>query len=263
MSLFVKLDETDPYDTFAVLLRRSRLAMERAYIAAFEAHNRCADLLKEHRWQNFSVSDPLGFPVFGLPKGWPPAEVSQADRDAMWLDALTEDFQADQQAAPVVLTADDMLRRFARGVFQKPLTLDAGFGPTFGTERVPLTALLNAATNTLRHVSEWDELRKPPFPYQPAESFDEVSNERRAINNINVLQKAFGIGISGPIREPVSMRVLVAVNARGTVDYSYERFEDAVIATAREMAKGKGPTPLRKLDEALRRQQKVLRKAGR
>jgi hypothetical protein len=132
MSMFLKLDDADTYDTFAVVMRRSRLSMERAYNAAFEAHARSIALLEDHRWKSFSVSDPLGFPVFGVPAGFQQEPASRAELDGIWLDALAEDFQSDQQAAPVILTADDSLRRFGRGLFGKPPDIDAGYGPTYG-----------------------------------------------------------------------------------------------------------------------------------
>ncbi len=69
MSLFMKLDLSDPYDTFAVVMRRSRMAMERTFEAAFNAHKRCRELLHDHLWQSVNISDHLGFAVFGTPQG--------------------------------------------------------------------------------------------------------------------------------------------------------------------------------------------------
>jgi hypothetical protein len=257
MSMFVKLDDADPYDTFAVVMRRSRLSMERAYGAAFEAHARSVALLQDHRWKSFSVADPLGFPIFGVPAGYPRELPSRAELDAIWLDALAEDFQSDQQAAPVILTADDSLRRLGRGLFGKPADLEAGYGPTYG-EGVPFTSLLQAATNALRHVSEWDATRKPPFPYQSLETFVPNSTEWQAIRSINVIQRAFGIGQHEPIRDVISMRTLVAVDGLPTAP-AFERLEKALLETARAMARAKGKTPATKLENALNRQAKMLR----
>lgn len=262
MSTFLKLDESDPYETFAVVMRRSQLSMRSAYNAAFAAHIRCADLLKSHRWGSFSMSDPLGFPVFGLGDSAPPEPLSRAELDGMWLEALAEDFQADMQAAPVILTADDSLRRFARGVLGKPPALEDGFGPTYG-KGVHLTSLLQAATNALRHVSEWDETKTPAFPYKTLDQYKEKSPAWQAMRSIRVIQAAFGIGDNGPIRDVVSARVLIAVDGQlGTAEPSYDRFEAAVLTTAHEIAKSKGPTPARKLEEALNRQRKLVATVG-
>ncbi len=100
MSLFMKLDLSDPYDTFAVVMRRSRMAMERTFEAAFNAHKRCRELLHDHLWQSVNVSDPLGFALFGTPQGWNPEPNSREELDRMWLDAIAEDFQCDHLAAP-------------------------------------------------------------------------------------------------------------------------------------------------------------------
>jgi len=263
MSTFVKLDDSDPYETFAVVMRRSRLGMNNAYLAAFAAHIRCAQLLQDHRWGTIGVSDAFGFPIFGVPEPVRQGP-SEAELHAMWLDALAEDFQADQQASPVILVADDSLRRLARGIWGKPPTInEGGYGPTYG-RGVTLTALLQAATNTLRHVSEWDETKTPSFPYQPPETFKKNSIAWKAMQSISIIQRAFGLGESGPIRDVVSMRVLIAVDGKlGTEAPSYKRFEEAVITAAREIAQAKGKTPARKLDEALQRQERVLDRAGR
>jgi hypothetical protein len=88
----------------------------------------------------------------------------------MWIDAIAEDFQADQQAAPVILTADDALPRFGKQVLKMAPVLKRGFGPRFGATNTPvhLTMLLRAGTNTLRHVSEWDNNPKlcDPRPHR-------------------------------------------------------------------------------------------------
>jgi hypothetical protein len=264
MSLFLNLDQTDPYDTFAVIMRRSRLAMERTYEAAFDAHRRGADLLDSHLLHKWNVGDSSGFPIFAVPEGWQPEALSNAELEGMWLDAISEDFQADHLATPIVLTADDCLKRLANGIHGKPSEIEAGYGPEYGPGKVPLTSLLTAATNTLRHVSEWDEKRKPAFPYKPLSEYEVNSVEWQAMRSITVIQRAFGHGIFEAVRGPVSMRVLVAVDGLlGTSPPSYDRFEAAVLATARAVASAKGKTPLTKLETAIRRQAKMLRNVGR
>jgi hypothetical protein len=121
MSTFVKLDDSDPFETIAVIMRRSRLGMERAYLAAFAAHARCADLLRDHRWGTSAV-DATSFPIFGSSEAI--HVPTEGELQGIWLEALAEDLQADLQAAPVILGADDSLRRFARGVFGRPLGID-------------------------------------------------------------------------------------------------------------------------------------------
>lgn len=264
MSIFLNLDQTDPYDTFAVVMRRSRLAMERTYEAAFAAHRRCAELLDSHLMHKLNAGDPLGFPVFGVPEGWQPEQLSRVELDAMWLDAIAEDFQADHLAATVVLAADDSLKRLSRGIHGKAPELEAGYGPEYGPGKVPLTSLLTAATNTLRHVSEWDETRKPAFPYKPLSEYEVNSLEWQAMRNITIIQRAFGRGIHEAVRGPISMHVLVTVDGfGGTSPPAYERFESAVLEAARGIATAKGKRPLEKLDIALRRQAKLLKNVGR
>jgi hypothetical protein len=168
----------------------------------------------------------------------------------MWSNAAAEDFQADHQAAPVILTADDALQRFAKGVYGTAPGLDPGFGPKFGSTNTPvhLTTLLRAGTNTLRHVSEWDgnlKLRgphpdRPGDPYPDPTKLKEGSTAWLALQNIAVLRRAFGIGKSEPIRDVVSFRVLAAVD-RQIPQPSYERFETAVMDAARDIARQHGP----------------------
>lgn len=55
----------DPYEAFGATLRRSRPAMERAFLASFEAHRRCSDLIMEHLSTFDEVLlDASGFPIF-------------------------------------------------------------------------------------------------------------------------------------------------------------------------------------------------------
>ena len=79
------------------------------------------------------------------------------------------------------------------------------------------------------------------------------------MQSIRVPQQAFGMGITGPIRDVVSMRVLVAVDGQlGTAPPSYERFEESILTAAREIAGTKGKIATGKLEDALDRQAEVL-----
>lgn len=260
VSLFVNPDSLDPYVLFSTVLRRSRLGMQTAYDASFAAYLRCAQLLEDHRFGSAPRFGPLGLRVFADA----PDETSAptpAELDAMWADALAEDFQADHQAAPVLLTADDALQRFAKGVLGCAPGLFPGFGSCFGSTNtpVPLTSLLRAGTNALRHVSEWDENRelrgphknRPGDPYPDPETLKKGSPAWQAMQSIAILRDAFGIGKDGPIREVVSFRVLAAVD-RQIPTPAYERFEAAVKEAARDIARHGPRSALSRLESALK-----------
>lgn len=256
MSLFLKLERLDPYALFATVLRRSRLSMEAAYQASFDAYLRSVALLEEHRYASWHHDEAFNF--VGLISGAAPAArpaVSRAALDAQWLEAIAEDFQCDQQAAPVILFADDTLQRFAKGVFGKALGLAPGFGPAYGPEYAPpahLTTLLRAATNTLRHVSEWDDNPNLRFPYPDPSTLKKGSPEWQAMQSISVLQRVFGIGKHEPIRDVVSCRVLIQVDGQlGTAPASYARFEAAIIEAARDIARIGPPQGLSQLEAQL------------
>jgi hypothetical protein len=261
MSLFVNFEDLDPYVLFGAVLRRSRLSMQAAYEASFAAYLRCIRLLEDYRFGSAPRFGPLGFPVFAQTEGDLP-QISPAELDAMWSDAIAEDFQADHQAAPVILTADDALQRFAKGVRGKGPGLNPGFGQKFGSTSTPvhLTTLLRAGTNTLRHVSEWvdnPELRGPHGD-QPGEPYPDPAHLQRgstawlAMENISVLRRAFGIGKSDPINQVVSFRVLAAVD-REIPNPSYDRFAAAVLEAARDIARQGPSDALPRLEAALTR----------
>jgi hypothetical protein len=263
MSLFVNLEDFDPYLLFAAVLRRSRLSMQTAYEASFAAYLRCVNLLQDHRFGSAPRFGPLGFPVFADTRHEDDTpQISPADLDAMRSDAIAEDFQADHQAAPVILTADDALQRFSKGVRGNAPGLDPGFGPKFGSTSTPvhLTTLLRAGTNTLRHVSEWVDNRKlrGPHSHQPGDPYPDQANLKKgtpawlAMENISVLRRAFGLGRSEPINQVVSFRVLAAVD-RQIPEPSYDRFEAAVIEAARDIARHGPSDALPRLEAALAR----------
>ena len=112
MSLFLKIYDLDPYQSFIATLRRSRLGMRAAFSAAFAAHARCVDLMQQERWLT-ARSSPLPFPVFAgnivaVPTG--PKVVAQ--REELRAEAQAQDLQTDMQASVLLLSVDDMLQRF-------------------------------------------------------------------------------------------------------------------------------------------------------
>lgn len=257
MSRFLNLGDTEPYRLFGAVLRRSRLGMQEAHRAAFAADARCTELQQEERFVGARQS--YGFP-FSAFVGDISAEVDPASsaknserRDDLLAEAQAEDLFADQQSPVLILWADDTLRRFCRGVLKKHPTFTNGYGPLYGSpapqgDPVHLTSLLRAATNTLRHVSEWDDNPELVFPYDKkplSGTTDEKTDEQKlnekkaqeARRSIKILVRAFGIGKHEPIRDVVSWRTLVAIDGNlGTAPPDYQRFEDAILIAAREIA---------------------------
>ena len=275
MSRFLNLGDTDPYRLFGAVLRRSRLGMQEAHRAAFAADARCTELQQEERFLGARRS--YGFPFSGIAgdsfADVDPASVGQESerRDELWAEAQAEDLFADQQSSILILWADDTLRRFCRGVLKKLPTFTNGYGPLYGSpapqgDPVHLTSLLRAATNTLRHVSEWDDNPELVFPYDKKPSSgvsncdrsdEQKLNEKKAQEarrSIKILVRAFGIGKNEPIRDVVSWRTLVAIDGNlGTSPPDYQRFENAILIAAREMAYEAGPESRQSLETELAR----------
>ena len=191
-------------------------------------------------------------------------------KSSIFAEAQAEDLLADQQASILVLWADDALRRFARGILNKAPTFNKGYGMKYGcwTELnvpVPLTTLLRATTNTLRHVSEWDDNNALIFPYDDFKTKSkaevelltdqqrrEESAAKLALGNIKILRRAFGLGVTERIRDVVSWRCLVAIDGYlGTHEPNFQRFEDAVVLAAREMTAEVGPKSTKFLDQSI------------
>jgi hypothetical protein len=275
MSRYLKMGNLDPHQLFCAVLIRSRRGMQEAHRAAFEADARCSELQREERFLGFAQSS-YGFPipvfggdVTGSETGQSLEEIV-ARRDRIWIEAQAEDLFADQQASILILWADDTLRRFARGVLTMPPTFKKGYGRTYGcwppqSVPVPLTTMLRAATNTLRHVSEWDDNPELVFPYDKFERKTrqlkalmseqqrrDYNNAEQAIENIAILRQAFGIGVNEPIRDVVSWRTLVAIDGYlGTHQPDYQRFESAMLTAAREMADEAGSEARKQLETEL------------
>lgn len=257
MPRFLKLETLDPYELFASTMSTSRFAMRNAYSAAFEAHLRCSDLLRQHTWSQVDTDDvfeQIGLYDSGLPRRQVP---SRTELDRMYAQAYAEDLQADYLAGVLLLFADDALQRFAKGVLGVAPGLGDGFGPQYGDHRgkVRLTALLRAGTNAIRHVSEWDDYpwnELHPRKVYPTLEECATDRERRILENIVVFQRVLGYGIHERIRDVQSMRILIQIDGRfGTEEPNYDRFEEAVLATAREIASANGPAASVCLENAL------------
>ena len=236
MSRFLKLHSADPARRFGTVLRRSWPSMDSAYLAAFGANARCTELLEEERWLAAAALPPLPFLQFSTPVESP---VDLADRrEALWLSAEAEDVQADLQAGTVLLAADELLQTLARGLAVPALE----HGPLINGVR--FSTLLRTATNAIRYVAQWDDDPDLPFPYPSLASVPndkEHNNLRRALRNIEVIHRAFGIGAHERLTDPVSFRVLVAVDGQlGTGDPDFRRFARTLIETAESIAAAAG-----------------------
>lgn len=241
MSRFVRLEVHDPYVTFVTTLRRLRPAIERAFYAAFEASDASNEAMREYQWSQFD--DSYAEEVVG---GMMPVITRSAvDPEVLYATSIAEDSHCDMQATIVVLFADDLLQRFAHRVFGKKIGID-GYGPLH--RGVHLTSLLRATTNCVRHVSEWEDLR---FPYPELKDVAD-NDERVAIRNITVLQDAYGIGKHERIRDFVSWHTVVTIDGLyGTNPPDYQRFENALIEGARDIAGRAGGSAPSKLQAAL------------
>lgn len=270
MSGFINLDSLDPFELFGAQIRRSRFAVKAAYDGAFLAWDRKSELLREHQWSSsYGGSAPTS---------------PEADLDRMWDEAIAENVLADTQAAIVVLVASDALQRFIRGVLREDRRRE-GYGPEYGPPHrgtVKLTELLRTGANSVRHVSEWDDL--PWDSYRPwpsgttnvyptvadckvfAKRLDErleagelvtrqeretVDRMRIAMQNIEIFQRVFGIGENERIRDPVALRAITQVDGRLGGGTSYERFEAAMVRAAKEVAEQKGPDAATRFDAQL------------
>jgi hypothetical protein len=245
MSRFLRIDshQDDPYDLFVRSLRRSRQAIERTYHEAFQASDRCNALLKEVQWVWAQTKDAFEWATFIPTFG---GEIPAARIDNLYKDAQVEDHYCDLQSSIVALFADDQLQTLAEQVLGRRIGLE-GYGPVYGNG-VKLTAMLRATTNAIRHLSEWSDLK---FPYENPATLAARDSSRRQLDNIYVLQRAFGIGINEPIRDVVSWRTIVVIDGLyGTSPPEYVRFENAVMEAAMDIARNGPSDALTRLDAA-------------
>ena len=229
MTRFVKLDTLDPYVLFATVVNHSRNGLTVAFDKAFTAYGHCTSLLHEWQW---------GQAAFGAGRSAHyPRELTPEELGKLYVDAIAEDIAADLHAAVIVLFADDVLQRFAKGLLGSAPGLVPGFGPTYNG--VALTTLVRAASNAVRHLSEWDDNKRLTLPYPDPSEIPTNSPLRKPLQNIAVIKKATGIGYHERVRDTISMRALIAID--GTLGNasdgpSYRRIEAAVIAGARAIA---------------------------
>lgn len=144
--------------------------------------------------------------------------------------------------------ADDLLRRFYRQLFGKPLPFEPGYGKAHNGE-VRLTTLLQAGGNAIRHVSWWADNLK--FPY-PEDDTGLTNEEKRALANIRVIEKAFG-SFGGPWNRPPTWDVLFWMNAGSDwkPEENYDNFEAAIVDAALQIAEQHSPESAAKLRAAI------------
>lgn len=245
MPRMLRMERLDPYETFGASLRAARHALRVAYEEAWKASDRCNELQNTVLHEQLSDPDPFemaGFPSLREPR----ADVEDLDR--MWVQAYAEDLHADHQAGVVLLFADDALQRLAKGALN--LRAAPGIKTAFGRHYsgVRLTALLKAGTNAIRHASEWDEELQIPYP----QAEQRTSRQRQQMESIEVLQRVLGVGISEPIREAHSWKILSLLDGKyGTEDPDFARVESAVVGAAKEIAASAGSDGEARLNAAL------------
>jgi hypothetical protein len=235
MPRILRLERDDPIPQFFATIRRLREPIERAYFDAFAASDACNDGLRAARelFQSSLHAYDLNQASAG---GNGSRDVDQVNE--LYRIAYADDLRCDLQASLVVLFADNAIQRLGKRLFQRPIGL-RGFGTLFND--VHFTTLVRATTNTLRHVDDWADL---PFPYPEADAATSPI-ERVQLENIVVLQKAFGIGKHEAIRDLVSWRTIVTIDGLyGSQPPDYRRFENALLAAAREICETSGPLPL-------------------
>jgi len=246
MASFVRLGRLDPYELFASTMRESRPVMETMYYGAFTSFTRRNGLLKEALWRQCDQDYDGVFGELGLG-----VRLSGRTYDTSHLHAEAQimDLQADQFASLVLCFGDDVAQRFRRAVLGGGASLYPGYGPTYHGER--LTTLLRVGSNCYRHISEWDDMFTR-LPYPNAAEFAPGSLERKALQNIEIIQRVFGIGVHELIRDLVSWRILCTIDGQyGTAEPSYDRFETALISAGRDIAHAAGKDALARLDTKL------------
>lgn len=231
MPRFIELTNYDKFEQFAAELDRARKPLSFAYCQAFQAFERSRELLKESE----RVAD------------WYSGKGDQDEANALHNEAYSYDVQADMFASLCVLFADDLLKHFYYRLFEKMPELGKGYGNS--QNGVPLTTLLQAGGNAIRHVSSWaDSL---PFPY-PDEDTGLEHDQKKALANIRVIEQAFG-SFGGPWNRAPSWSILFAMNFgdNGSPDENYDNFEGAIIAAALEIAREHSAESATKLSEAI------------
>lgn len=250
MGSFVRLERLDPYQTFVSTLREGRPVMEKMYYGAFDAFTKRNESLKEALWAECNSVDELEYDLLGVTVHR--CAIFTEDPRRLHAEAQIMDLQADQFASMVVCFGDDAVQRFRRSVLGGDASLYPGYGPTYYGER--LTTLLRVGSNAYRHVSEWDDLFQT-LPYPDISEVKAGTAKHRALQNIQVIQRMFGIGIHDMIRDPISWRVICTIDGQyGTAEPSYARFEQALIEAACDIAAAGGKRKALMLSRELDRQ---------
>lgn len=225
---------------FALLVERARPALRRLHREAFEA-------FATHRAAGGRVlKDIGGITVFPHRRLRDDELVDGSSWATMWVSERLANSLADA----MLLLVDDALSAYGRRL-RVPMGVSSSFGPVYNG--VAFSALVKAATNAIRHSSEWADDSSLPSPTEPkwnapASEWGDV--QRKALASIRTLVGA--LKLADRVSKTVSIDVLVVVDGHFPARISYDRFEAAFIATALDIACAAGPAEFTKLEEALR-----------
>jgi hypothetical protein len=223
VSSFVELYKPEPVELFVVTMRRNRPALKALFDDAMVAGRSFADT--SHR--SFRTGGEEGRRLHTL--------------------SYTQNVIVDLISTPLLLVADDALQRLGGALLGRH-SFDLAYGPRYHHEKsAPLTQLLRAMTNCVRHVSEWNDSKTLTFPYfnefEPAKTARNWKTNKQAMQTIEILHANFGLGANGPITAAPTFMLLKLIEGRfGTpgVVPDYFRFETAIMQAAREMADDSG-----------------------
>jgi hypothetical protein len=234
MTAFVRPSKAPPIELFASMIRFSRPSLEAAYYSAFEAA----------RARNAEMDRFMLDPLRGV-------ELTHEEAERSHIEAYRQDIRADQQSMIVLFVLDDSLQRLGRTLLGKAPGIARGFGRLYNG--VPLTTLLRATTNCVRHVSEWDDNENLKYPY---DVLDETDRDiKMAIGNIRVLQEALGVGRHENIWAAPCFHVLAILDGKfGTEAANYDRLESAVMLAAREIVEAADSSLLPHFETAVLKQ---------
>jgi len=231
-----------PVEQFVGVMRYNRSPLEEFYNSAMEAADR-----RNQAMRLMIYTEIAGAPANITGIEWvdaPNNVVNYPDTEQLRLEAYVEDKRADLLAALVLLTADNALQRLGRALVDRP-RLRQGFGPIL--KSVPLTTLLRATTNCVRHVDEWDENPNLHVGYEGSSATDRATTQ--ALETIAVLKEALGVGRHERIHQAPSFTVLALIDGKfGTDPPDYRRFERAILSTAREIISEGNPSLLPPFD---------------
>jgi hypothetical protein len=225
MPAFVTLGMPAPIDQFASVMKHGRASLKELYDIAFAAARRRNESLNLMYQAEFSHLQQDN--IFGVE--WLAAPVIQENPEPHRLEAYGQDVGADIVASAVLLTADNALQALGKS-FIGGLTLSNGFGPVYNS--VPLTSLLHATTNALRHTHDWFNNERLKLPYSDSDKED-LGQSRRSIE---ILATAFGMWKHERSDRPPCFGALALIDGKfDTQPTDYNRFESAVISAGRDI----------------------------